>query len=111
VADVAAAGDQRRAEPLGDVVGLDRRAPPEGKGQDQEAERERVQGEHGGHADAGDQQAGHGRADRPGQVHADPAKCRGRRQLSPWHQLGDQGLPGRHGQGLGAAEEEGEGQQ
>ena len=111
VADVAAAGDQGRAEPLGEVVGLDGSPPPGGQGQDQEAERERVQGEHGGHVDAGDQQAGHRRPDRPGQVHADPAQGRGRRQLGAGHQLGDQGLPGRHGQGLAAAEQEGEGQQ
>ena len=76
-----------------------------------EQERRRVQGEHGGHPDLGDEQAGDRRADGAGQVDVDRAESRGGRQLLARDHVRHQGLVGGRDQDGAGAQHEGEHQQ
>jgi hypothetical protein len=109
-ARVPAAGPQPGEEPLGRLRGP---AQPGMAGEHDrvEHERRRVQAEHGGHPDPGDQQPADRRADDPGEVDGDRAEGRGGRYLRAGNHVGHQRLVGGFGQDPAGAEHEGEHEQ
>ena len=108
VPHVTATGAERWPEVLGGAGGGRSRTAPEKEHERQEEERDGVEGEHRGDAEARDHEAGHGGPYRTRDVHADARECGRGRQLRTGHEFGNERLVRRGRHCAGGAEHEGE---